>query len=458
MKLFLSFIVAIVILFSGVAKAENIIVSLPQDTTSKLSDKLVATYLIEDGKKFFYDGKIKAAMRKFREAYVRDRNNYKAALWIGEAHYKLDNYGYALKYGKVAEVLSKGQDGDVFYLLARSYHRLNILDSAAMDYDLAKLQLSKVKQNAYEINRKIKEVKYALTFKDQPTKFKKVLLDDNVNSGYDDYCALLANGGKTMYYVSRRPDTKGGSVNPSDQQYFEDIYKTQRDDKSGKWGKATNTIERLNSDGFDAIGFISVDGNRAFVTLNTSILDKKNVTRSSDIAVAKFTKQGRWTSPRPIQNKTINTSFFDGAPTLTADESTMYFVSDRQGDKSLSDIYVVEKVGNDWGEAKRLPAPVNTKGNETTPYITPDGKYLFFSSDSRTGMGGYDVYVTQKKDDGTWAEPINLGPDFNTVNNDIYFRFYPKLKKALVSTFRLQGMKASIDIFSIDVEGWEFAK
>lgn len=433
-------------------------ISHPTDTTSKFSDKLVAAYLIEEGKQLFYDGKIKDAMRKFREAYVRDNKNYKAALWIGEAHYKLDNYGYALKYGKIAEVLSAAEDGGVFFLLARSYHRLNVLDSAAMDYDLAKMQLSKFKQNAYGINQKIKEVKYAISLKNIPSKYERKLLDDHVNSGYDDYSALLANDGKSLYYVSRRPNTTGGNVNPADQQYFEDIYVCNWNENSLNWDASSNKIERMNSDGFDAIGFISLDGNRAYLTLNTSFIDTKSATRSSDIAVSKYTKKGRWTKARTISNKSINTSFFDGAPSLTADENTMYFVSDRQGDKSLSDIYVVEKIDTDWGEAKRLPAPVNSNGNETTPYITPNGKYLFFSSDNRKGMGGYDVYVTYKDEYGKWVEPINLGKDFNTVNNDIYFRFYPKQNKAFISTFRLQGMKASIDIFEINVKDWKIVK
>lgn len=458
MKLFFYFAISLFMTLSSVAKAEVNSIPHPQDTTSSFTDKVAATYLIEDGKKYFYQGEIREAMRKFREAYVRDPKNYKAAYWIGEAHYKLNNYGYALKYGKIAEVLSKAADGDVFYLLARSYHRLNILDSAAMDYDLAKIQLSRIKQSSYEINHKIQEVKYAQSVEKNEMRFEKKLLSDNVNSGYDDYSAVLSNDGKSLYFVSRRPDTKGGNVNPSDQQFFEDIYKSQWDAKTNKWDVASNKIERMNSDGFDAIGYISQDGDRAYITLNTSVLDKKETTKSSDIAVAKYTKKGRWTRPSPINNKTINTSFFDGAPTLTADESTMYFVSDRQGDKTMSDIYVVQKVGNSWGEAKRLPAPINTKGNETTPYVTPDGKYLFYSSDSGNGMGGYDVYVTHDLGNGKWADPVNIGPEFNTVNNDIYFRYYPKLNKAFVSSFRIIGMKASMDIYSIGVNGWKVAK
>ncbi|WP_165779233.1 PD40 domain-containing protein [Brumimicrobium salinarum] len=427
---------------------------LPTDSSSSIIDRTAALYLVEEGKKAFNEGRTRDALRRFREAYVRDKYSYRAAYWIGEAHYNLDNYGYALKYAKIAESLSEATDGDVFYLIGKAYHRQNYLDSARWNYELAEIQLSTAKKNAYNLKQNLDEIDYAIKHKDAENKFDRILLNDNVNSGYDDYSTVLSDDGKELFYVSRRPDTKGGNLNPGDQRYFEDIYLSKWDDEIGDWGTPSNDLKRLNSEGFDAISHLSPDGNTAYLTVNTSILDVKKKTRSSDICVSERTKEDRWSTPRPIKNKSINTSFFDGAPTLTADGNTMYFVSDRDGKKSKSDIYVVYKDGRSWGEAKKLPMTVNTTGNETTPFITPDNRYLFFSSDSRKGFGGYDVYVTENIGD-TWTDPVNLGPNFNTVNNDIFFKYYPKFKQAMISTYRLQGNKASMDVFKILIDGWE---
>jgi tetratricopeptide (TPR) repeat protein len=426
---------------------------VPPDSSSSIIDRTAALFLVDEGKKFFNQGKSIDALRKFREAYVRDKYSYRAAYWIGKAHYSMDNYGYALKYAKIAESLSEAADGEVFLLLGEAYHRQHLLDSARMNYDLAKIQLSTAKRNAFNIDQKIEEVSFAQAVKNNPIKFEKILLSGNVNSGYDDYSPVITNDGKTLYFSSRRPDTKGGNINPDDQRYFEDVYKSVWKDSLNDWSEATNDVERLNSEGFDAVGYISNEG-EAFMTVNTSIIDTKNPTRSSDICTSSLTKEDRWSSPRPFKNKTINTSFFDGAPTLTADGNTMYFVSDRDGENSLSDIYVVYKEGRNWGEAVPLPMSVNTTGNETTPYITPDNRYLFFSSDGRKGMGGYDIYVTENLGD-SWSEPKNLGPEFNTVNNDTHFKYYEALKQAFLSTYRLQGSKASMDIFKLDLTGWK---
>ncbi|HZH86452.1 MAG TPA: hypothetical protein VFD77_03980 [Brumimicrobium sp.] len=454
MKLLISIFVVIIISSTAVFSAERNSYPLPTDSSSSIIDRTAALYLIEEGKKVFIQGKTRDALRKFREAYVRDKFSYKAAYWIGEAHYSLDNYGYALKYGKIAESLSQGADGDVFFLIGRSYHRQNQLDSARMNYNLADVQLSTAKKNAYNIQQFIDEIKYAQSVADVELKYERVLMKENINSGYDDYSTVISSDGKELFFVSRRPDTKGGNLNPEDQRYFEDIYYAKWDEETNDWGKATNDVERLNSEGFDAISHISEDGSEVYLTINTSVLDIKKTTKSSDICVSERTKEGRWSSPKPIKNKTINTSYFDGAPSLTGDGNTMYFVSDREGEKFKSDIYVVYKEGRKWGSAKKLPMSINTVGNETTPFITPDNRYLFFSSDGRKGMGGYDVYVSENLGDG-WSEPKNLGPNFNTVNNDIFFRYYPNLKKAMLSTYRLQGNKASMDIFKILLDGWE---
>ncbi len=441
--------------YSGVTEAKSLTV-VPPDSSSSLIDRAASSFLVDEGRKLYNTGKMRDALRKFREAYVRDKFNAQAAYWIGRSHYQMSNYGYALKYAKIAESLSEADDGEVFMLLGEAYHRQSLLDSARMNYDLAKIQLSSSKQRAFNVQQKIDEIAFAQSVDDQKQSFARHRLEQDISSGYDDYAAFLSHDGKELFFTSRRPDTKGGNINPDDQRYFEDVYLSRWDEEAGEWSEATNDVERLNSEGFDVVNHLSADGNTAYMTVNTEAADIRNKrkTNGSDICISERTKEDRWNTPKPITNSSINTTFFDGLPTLTEDGNTMYFMSDRDGQNSRSDIYVVYKQGNKWGEAQKLPMTVNTVGDETTPYITPDNRYLFFSSNGLKGMGGYDIYVTENLGD-TWTEPKNLGPDFNTVNNDLYFKFFEKFNKVLLSTYRLKGNKASIDIFEMDVEGWE---
>jgi Tol biopolymer transport system component len=195
---------------------------------------------------------------------------------------------------------------------------------------------------------------------------------------------------------------------------------------------------------------MSDDGAYGVMTLNTTTLDIKKTTNGSDLCEIKLNSKGLYNKPKPISNKSINTSFFEGAATLTADGNTMYFVTDRKGDKSSTDIYVVQKVGKSWGEAEPLPFHINTTGRETTPYITPDGKYLFFSSDGHIGMGGLDIYVCENKGK-EWGDPVNLGLGINTVNNDSHFVYSEGSKLGYISGIEVVGNKSSLDIYQMDL-------
>jgi hypothetical protein len=90
-------------------------------------------------------------------------------------------------------------------------------------------------------------------------------------------------------------------------------------------------------------------------------------------------------------------------------------------------------------------------------FVTPDEKYLFFSSTGHEGMGGYDVFVCKNENDA-WSTPVNLGYPINTVSDETHFVYYPEMKKALYSTFSStanQGVGAR-DIFEVDMSEYEF--
>ncbi len=206
----------------------------------------------------------------------------------------------------------------------------------------------------------------------------------------------------------------------------------------------------MNTDGFDALNWLSKDGLHGVLTVNITYGNPKMITKSSDICEIDITKQNKWSSAKPIANKTINTSFMEGSATLTADGNTMYFVSDRKGDKRSTDIYMVQKSGKKWGSAVLLSDSINSVGRETTPFITPDGRFLFFSSEGHRGMGGLDVYVCENTGSG-WSSPINLGASINTVNDDTHFKIFKEANKIYMSGINLSGQKSSYDIYEIDL-------
>jgi tetratricopeptide (TPR) repeat protein len=429
--------------------------STPADTTANLADRAAALFLIDKGKTLFLEGKVRDALQEFRAAAIKDPNSSKAPFWVAQCHYVQNNYGYALKYANEAVKLSSDDvDKEAYELLARAQHRLGILDSAIINYENALASMSKARAKELGVELRIKQAKFAQSELSSGKSPKRIRMSDNINSGYDDYLPVLTNNGTEIYFASRRSDTKGGNMNPEDQVFFEDVYHAVWNSETKDWDSVSNDLGRINSEGFDALTYISPNGMNALMTINTEALDKKKTTKGSDIFELEKSSKGLWSTPKKINNKTINTSFFEGSATMTDDGNTMYFASDRNGKKSSVDIFMVERVGKKWGEAKALPMGVNTTGYETTPFITGDGRYLFYSSEGLEGMGGLDIYVVENLGGGQWGEPVNLGVMVNSVNNDTHFQYYPKMNKAVMASFEISGQKASMDLYEVDMTGY----
>lgn len=455
-SLFTLLLLAVSSLSSNAASFEKSSIS-PPDTTTNVIDRSAAILIIEDGKKMYTEGRVRDALIKFRQAAVKDPNSWRPPYWISMCHYNIDNYGFALQYGNEAIQKSAAVDKDIYELLGKAHHRLGNLDSAIFNYEIALKVMTKSMLKDARIAEKIQECKFAQEQMKRPVFAEKIRLEGDVNSGYNDYAPIIIKGGQEMYFASRRANTTGGGLNPEEGQYFEDIYRAKWNQEDQIWDSITNSLDRLNGEGFEAFSWISDDGLHGIMTINNEAVDEKIVTKSSDIFEVQFSTKGKWGTPKKINNKTINTSYFDASATITADGNTMYFVSNRNAEKRKTDIYVVEKVGKTWGNAVVLSDSINTPGNEATPFISADGRFLFFSSDYHLGMGGYDVFVSEKIGN-SWSKPVNLGAAVNSVNNDTHFVHYDAMKKAYFSTFVLVGQKASMDIFEIDMTNFVMKK
>ena len=193
---------------------------------------------------------------------------------------------------------------------------------------------------------------------------------------------------------------------------------------------------------------------------NSKNLDKKKrlyKSKSSDIYIAMKTDQGGWNKPKLLSKK-LQTGAYDGGASMTKDGFTVYFSSQDKEQEGMNIFETTSADGKRWSEPKKLPDHINTKFHETTPVISPDGQYLFFSSTGHVGMGGYEVFVAKRLGEGEWSLPVNLGASINTVNNDTHFRYYKDLKKAYMAKIVLVGNKASTDILEVDMSNFEYPK
>ena len=421
----------------------------PPDSTSNLAQKTAATLVIEEAKHYYSDGHVKEALAMFKQAEAKDPESWKASYWVSLCYYRLNNFTMALKHVELARKKDKKVDAEVFELLGRCYHQNALLDSAIANYSRALNDLSKQRAEDLYVFDKLEECRFAKSemLKNKP--FARKLVPGDVNTEFNEYAPILTQNGSVLYFAGRKSNTTGGMKNPDDEQFFEDIYRAKWNAQFKMWDSITNKIDKLNGPGFETFSYVNEAGDYGLLTLNTTQQDLEVQTESSDICEV-FMKAGKWGKPKVINNETINTSYYDGSATTTADGSMMVFVSDRNGETSSMDLYIVRKEGKKWGEAIPMPAHVNTLRRETTPYLTPDGKFLFFSSDGHKGMGGYDVYVTQNNG-GSWSKPVNLGASINTVNDDTHFQYYKALKRAMMAGITLDEMQCNYNIYDVNL-------
>ncbi len=109
---------------------------------------------------------------------------------------------------------------------------------------------------------------------------------------------------------------------------------------------------------------------------------------------------------------------------VSANQQLLFFSMESPDGVGGKDIYMARRdTGGVWGKAKNMGSPINTRGNETAPFLAADGKTLYFSSDGRGGFGGKDIFVSFSMSDEHWNEwtiPQNLGPGINAGTDELY--------------------------------------
>ncbi|MBN2614721.1 MAG: OmpA family protein [Bacteroidales bacterium] len=129
-------------------------------------------------------------------------------------------------------------------------------------------------------------------------------------------------------------------------------------------------------------------------------------------------KGNEWQRPQPFYN--INTSRWESQGVVSTDNRMLIFASRRPGGKGGSDLWLsLRQKNGQWGQPVDMGDSINTPGDEMAPFLHPDNRTLYFSSNGRPGMGGFDLYFSRKDKNGHWSKAQNLGYPVNTKSNEL---------------------------------------
>jgi outer membrane protein OmpA-like peptidoglycan-associated protein/tetratricopeptide (TPR) repeat protein len=258
-----------------------------------------------------------------------------------------------------------------------------------------------------------------------------------VNSEYPELFPSMAVDTQYLYFTRR--------MNNMD----EDLY-LARADSCGGWFAARNMGDPPNTPDQESSQFVSADGHYLFFSRSENRSENGWAEGGCDLFMAYRAKQDTdWTVAQPFGH-TINTTFYEGMPSLSPDNRELYFVSDRDGGRGGYDIWYSVFEDGLWQLPVNAGPMVNTPGNETTPYISADNKTLFFASDWWPGLGGTDLFVSRRKANNSWSRAENLGYPINTAHDE-KSEFVSLDGKTLYFASDRQGPAGNYDIYQSEL-------
>jgi len=225
-----------------------------------------------------------------------------------------------------------------------------------------------------------------------------------VNTTYNEGSPSVSADGLALYFSSDSPDGYGSN----------DLMVSTRKTLQDVWEAPMNLGEGINTSFFDGMPSISSDGLSLYFTSTRS-----NGVNWDIYVASRQTLDAPWEEPVNIGSR-VNSSSGEYFPNISSDGLSLFFASDRPG-SGFIDLYVAkrETIQDDWTAAVNLGSPVNTSAFEGWPSISADGLSLFFCSFRPGGYGSGELWVsTRATIDESWGEPVNLGPSVNAASDD----------------------------------------
>ena len=402
-----------------------------------------------EGNLLFLEGNYLMAVQSFEQAFAIDSSNSNINYKVGVCYLNLPaKKKKALPFLDMAvmqiaknydedEPSVKGAPVDAIFYHGKALHYSGQFADAILEFEkYQKIIGTKNKEKAIEIARLIEMCNNAVEMSKHPENITITNLGDSINTEFPDYGPVVNADESVMMFTSRRPGGERGV----DGAYFEDIFISKRQ-SDGSWSKGTKLFSLVNTNSNEAVIGLSADGQKAYFY------------KDEDIYYSTLTGE-TWSALVPFGQE-INSKFFESHISFSSDESTLYFVSDRPGGLGGKDIYRCLKLPNGkWSAPYNLGPGINTQYNEDAPYLTPDGKKLFFSSEGHSSIGGLDIFYSllskDSADNTTYSKPISLNMPLNTADDDEFYIPTTSGIHAYFSSAR-EGGKGDQDVYIADL-------
>ena len=452
---FLLVLLALILVYIPSTDAKKIKLKFKKENFTNTKDFRKAKKLAGKGLKHFkYEtpGDYKEAVSYFEKAYELAPNNVALNYYLGSAYLKSVNKKKSLKHLEMVFKTQPDIAPDILFKLGRGYHLNYEFEKARDNYLKYRATLNNKELLTWTpiIQKMVQETEYGEKYVKEPQRVFVDNLGSNVNSSYPEYSPVIAVDGKTLFFTSKRPDSKKrkSKLYKPTQQYFENIFRISR--SKGEWSDPEKLPKTVNTKHNNAVIGIYPNGQELI------LFNGKD--KNGDLTQTKMKSKTKWTKPKDRLFSRINSKHRETSASIHFDGKTMYFTNnDPEESKGGSDIFESRRKDSkkSWGKPTNLGNLVNSAYNEEAVFISPDGQTLYFSSNGHSSMGGYDIFKCEVQRDGTWGVPQNLGHPINTPDDDMFFSLTANMRFGYYASLGQNDTNGDWDIYKITFLGPE---
>lgn len=331
------------------------------------------------------------------------------------------------------------------------YLKVADLEFSIGEYYLSREHLEKWKSYNYSDAKALAlatklelNLSFAIDAINNPLPFNPMSLGPAINTTQYEYWPSLSIDESRIFFTVLGKQNEKLAKTRLDLQ--EDFYFAIQE--NGKWKDRTYLGAPVNTNSNEGAQTVTADGKYIYFTACNR---PDGHGRMCDLYYSRVDETGKWSKPVNLGD-VVNTTASEKHPSVSADGRMLVFASNKGGGEGSYDIWMTKMEEGSWQKPVNLGDSINSQGMEQSPFLHPDQRTLYFSSDGWPGMGKGDIFMSKLKDDGTWSSPKNLGFPINTFNEEVGFIVNASGREAYYSSNRRDGTDTDIYKFEIPEE------